>query len=144
MHIYCSPLPFFPGGDIGRLAVCGTVNDVAMMGAQPRYLTATFILEEGSQLRLLEKCCLMQVACAEAGASIIAVSIPKLRKKANQMDFISTTGFGWLVEGRKTLATKPTRGCCANLPPIGNHGIAVMQARGNLGFQSEVRSIPPR
>jgi hydrogenase expression/formation protein HypE len=67
-----SPL-FFPGGDIGRLAVCGTVNDVAVMGAKPLFLTAGFILEEGLDLRTLEKVVIsMQHAAEEAGVQIVA------------------------------------------------------------------------
>ncbi len=135
-----SPL-FFPGGDIGRLAVCGTVNDVAMMGAQPRYLTATFILEEGFSIAALgEVLRSMQAACAEAGVSIIAADT-KVTEKANQMDFSSAPpALAGLSRGENRWRPSQTRGCCANLRPIGNHGIAVMQARGNLGFQSEVRS----
>jgi len=96
-----SPL-FFPGGDIGRLAICGTVNDVTMMGAQPRYLTATFILEEGFSIAALEELLRsMQAACAEAGVSIIAADTKVTEKGKSDGLFISTTGFGWLPEGRR-------------------------------------------
>ena len=133
---------FFPGGDIGRLAVCGTVNDVAMMGAQPRYLTATFILEEGFSIAALEEVLRsMQAACAEAGVSIIAADTKVTEKGKSDGLFISTTGFGWLVEGRRIAGDQAKPGDAVLISgPIGNHGIAVMQARGNLGFQSEVRS----
>ena len=136
-----SPL-FFPGGDIGRLAVCGTVNDVAMMGAQPRYLTATFILEEGLPLATLEAVLLsMQAACEEAGVSIIAADTKVTEKGKSDGLFISTSGFGWLPQGRQIAGDQAQPGDAVLISgPIGNHGIAVMQARGNLGFQSEVRS----
>lgn len=136
-----SPL-FFPGGDIGRLSVCGTVNDVAMMGAQPRYLTATFILEEGLSLDTLEKVvCSMQAACEEADVSIVAADTKVTEKGKSDGIFISTTGFGWLPEGRLIAGDQAQLGDAVLISgPIGNHGIAVMQARGNLGFQSEVRS----
>ena len=136
-----SPL-FFPGGDIGRLAVCGTVNDVAMMGAQPRYLTATFILEEGFSIAALEEVLRsMQAACAEAGVSIIAGDTKVTEKGKSDGLFISTTGFGWLPEGRRIAGDNAQPGDAVLVSgPMGNHGIAVMQARGNLGFQSEVRS----
>jgi len=133
---------FFPGGDIGRLAICGTVNDVAMMGAQPRYLTATFILEEGLPLTTLEEVLQsMQAACAEAGVSIIAADTKVTEKGKSDGLFISTSGFGWLPEGRQIAGDQAQPGDAVLVSgPIGNHGIAVMQARGNLGFQSEVRS----
>jgi len=136
-----SPL-FFPGGDIGRLAVCGTVNDVAMMGAQPRYLTATFILEEGFPLAALEEVLRsMQAACAEASVSVIAADTKVTEKGKSDGLFISTTGFGWLPEGRRIAGDQAQPGDAVLVSgPMGNHGIAVMQARGNLGFQSEVRS----
>jgi len=133
---------FFPGGNIGRLAVCGTVNDVAMMGAQPRYLTATFILEEGLPLATLEEVLRsMQAACEEAGVSIIAADTKVTEKGKSDGLFISTSGFGWLPEGRQIAGDQAQPGDAVLVSgPIGNHGIAVMQARGNLGFQSEVRS----
>ncbi|HOC22864.1 MAG TPA: hydrogenase expression/formation protein HypE, partial [Anaerolineaceae bacterium] len=136
-----SPL-FFPGGDIGRLAICGTVNDVAMMGAQPRYLTATFILEEGFSIAALEEVLRsMQAACAEAGVSIIAADTKVTEKGKSDGLFISTTGIGWLPEGRRIAGDNAQPGDAVLVSgPMGNHGIAVMQARGNLGFQSEVRS----
>ena len=96
-----SPL-FFPGGDIGRLAVCGTVNDVAMIGAQPRYLTATFILEEGLPLTTLEAVLRsMQAACEEARVSIVAADTKDTEKGKSAGLFISTSGYGWLPEGRQ-------------------------------------------
>ncbi len=136
-----SPL-FFPGGDIGRLAVCGTVNDVAMMGAQARYLTATFILEEGLPLAVLDAIVRsMQIACEEAGVSIIAADTKVTEKGKSDGLFISTTGFGWLPLGRQIAGDNAQPGDAVLISgPIGNHGIAVMQARGNLGFQSDVRS----
>ena len=84
---------FFPGGDIGRLAICGTVNDVAMMGATPLYLTAGFILEEGLELGLLEKVVeSMQSAAAEAGVQIIAGDTKVVEKGKADGLYISTSG----------------------------------------------------
>ena len=136
-----SPL-FFPGGDIGRLAICGTVNDVAMMGAQARYLTATFILEEGFSIAALEEVLRsMQAACTESGVTIIAADTKVTEKGKSDGLFISTTGFGWLPEGRRIAGDNAQPGDAVLVSgPMGNHGIAVMQTRGNLGFQSEVRS----
>jgi hydrogenase expression/formation protein HypE len=95
-----SPLSF-PGGDIGRLAVCGTVNDVAMLGAQPRYLTANFILEEGFSITELEQILAsMADACREAEVEIIAADTKVTEKGKSDKLFISTTGIGWAPAGR--------------------------------------------
>ncbi|MFZ3150538.1 MAG: hydrogenase expression/formation protein HypE [Anaerolineaceae bacterium] len=136
-----SPL-FFPGGDIGRLAVCGTVNDVSMMGAQPRYLTATFILEEGLALEQLEKIVIsMSQACVEAGVQIIAADTKVTEKGKSDGVFISTTGIGWAAQGRLIAGDQARPGDVVLISgAMGNHGVAVLQARGNLGFQSEVLS----
>ena len=92
---------FFPGGDIGRLAVCGTVNDVAMMGAVPRYLTAGFILEEGLELSLLAQVVAsMQAAAAEAGVQIIAGDTKVVERGKADGLYINTAGVGELRPGR--------------------------------------------
>ncbi|HOA21440.1 MAG TPA: hydrogenase expression/formation protein HypE [Anaerolineaceae bacterium] len=133
---------FFPGGDIGRLAVCGTVNDVAMLGAQPRYLTASFILEEGFSIQELEAVLAsMRDACAEADVRIIAADTKVTEKNKTDKLFITTTGIGWAPAGRKIAGDQARPGDAVLISgPLGNHGIAVLQARGNLGFQSEVQS----
>jgi hydrogenase expression/formation protein HypE len=136
-----SPL-FFSGGDIGRLAVCGTVNDVAMLGAEPRFLTATFILEEGFSIHELELVIeSFADACSEAGVELIAADTKVTEKGKSDKLFISTTGFGWvdntlLIGGEQA---KPGDAIIIS-GPVGNHGIAVAEARGNLGFSSQVRS----
>src|SRR5512139_1864338 len=84
---------FFPGGDIGRLAVCGTVNDVAMLGAQPLYLTAGFILEEGLEVSVLSQVIAsMQIAAEEAGVMIIAGDTKVVQKGKADGLYINTTG----------------------------------------------------
>ncbi len=136
-----SPL-FFAGGDIGRLAVCGTVNDVAMLGAEPRFLTATFILEEGFAIHELELIVnSFAEACLEAGVELIAADTKVTEKGKSDKLFISTTGFGWVDEDLKIGGeqAKP-RDTIIISGPVGNHGIAVAEARGNLGFSSQVRS----
>lgn len=132
----------FPGGDIGRLSVCGTVNDVAMLGAEPRYLTASFILEEGFSIGELESILAsMREACAEAGVSIIAADTKVTEKGKSDKLFISTTGIGWAPDNRAVSGDQAQPGDAVLISgPLGNHGIAVLQARGNLGFQSDVRS----
>lgn len=136
-----SPL-FFPGGDIGRLAVCGTVNDVAMMGAEPKYLTASFIIEEGLSIQVLAKVAAsMQQAAHQAGVLLVAGDTKVVQKgKADQL-FISTTGAGEPFPGVRLSGRFAQPGDLILLSgAIGEHGIAVLQARGELGFQSNILS----
>ncbi len=133
---------FFPGGDIGRLSVCGTVNDVAMLGAQPKYLTASFILEEGFSIEELEKILAsMRDACMEADVRIIAADTKVTEKGKADKLFITTTGIGWVPADRKISGDQAQPGDAVLISgALGNHGIAVLQARGNLGFQADVQS----
>lgn len=136
-----SPL-FFPGGDIGRLSVCGTVNDLAMVGARPLWITASFILEEGLPLLILEHVTAsMKEAADEAGVDIIAGDTKVAeRGKADGM-FISTTGVGWVPDGRIVSGANAQPGDVVLLSgPIGDHGIAVLAARGELAFETAVES----
>ena len=136
-----SPL-FFAGGDIGRLAVCGTVNDVAMLGADPRFLTATFILEEGFSIQELELIVdSFAEACLEAGVELIAADTKVTEKGKSDKLFISTTGFGWADSQLQIGGEQAKPGDVVIISgPVGNHGIAVAEARGNFGFSSQVRS----
>jgi len=136
-----SPL-FFPGGDIGRLAVCGTVNDLSMVGASPLYLTAGFILEEGLSVADLERILQsMKHAAEEAGIFIVAGDTKVVQKGKADGLYINTAGVG-LVDPLVNISG-------ANAKPgdiiilsgsIGDHGIAVLQARGELGFESQIES----
>lgn len=133
---------FFPGGDIGKLAVCGTVNDVAMMGATPLYLTAGFILEEGLQVEILEKVIAsMQDAAAEAGVSIVAGDTKVVQKGKADGLYITTSGVGVIPAGLVIGGSQAQPGDIVLLSgPIGDHGIAVLAARGELGFSTDVVS----
>jgi hydrogenase expression/formation protein HypE len=133
---------FFPGGDIGRLAVCGTVNDVAMMGATPLYLTAGFILEEGVDFSLLQQIAAsMQAAAAEAGVQIVAGDTKVVQKGKADSLYINTTGVGLLPLSLEINGANARAGDVVILSgPIGDHGIAVLAARGELGFAAEVQS----
>ncbi len=136
-----SPL-FFPGGDIGRLAVCGTVNDVAVSGATPLYLTASFILEEGLPIATLEKIVAsMQAAAQEAGVLIVAGDTKVVEKgKADQI-FIQTTGVGVYDTPREIGGALAQPGDVILLSgSMGDHGIAVLSARGELGFSADIQS----
>ena len=132
----------FPGGDIGRLAVCGTVNDLAMMGATPRYLTAGFILEEGLDVALLAEVVLsMQAAAAEAGVQIVAGDTKVVQRGKADGLYINTAGVGELPPGRAIGGARAQAGDVVILSgPIGDHGIAVLGARGELGFEADVIS----
>jgi hydrogenase expression/formation protein HypE len=136
-----SPL-FFPGGDIGRLAVCGTVNDLAMMGAQPLWLTAAFILEEGLPVETLMKVAAsMKAAAEEAGVAIIAGDTKVAERGKADGLFINTSGVGWVPEGRELHADNVKPGDAVLLSgTLGDHGIAVLAERGDLAFETAVES----
>lgn len=133
---------FFPGGDIGRLAVCGTVNDVSMLGAKPLYLTASFILEEGLPIETINKVVTsMQTAAEEAGVQIIAGDTKVVEKGKADGLYISTTGVGitdpnYVING----SNAQPRDMVIVSGPIGDHGIAVLSARGELGFETDIQS----
>ena len=133
---------FFPGGDIGRLAVCGTVNDVAMLGGQLRALTASFVLEEGLELDVLGRVVeSMRQAADEAGVSIVAGDTKVVQKGKCDGVYITTTGVGVIPAGRRVSGALAQPGDQVLLSgPIGDHGIAVLSARGELGFEAEVTS----
>jgi len=136
-----SPL-FFPGGDLGRWAVCGTVNDVAMSGAVPLYLTASFIIEEGLPVSTLDAVAAsMQSAAEEAGVQIVAGDTKVVEKGNADQLFISTTGIGWIPEGITTGGQFAKPGDVILISgSMGDHGIAVLSARGDLGFTTDVVS----
>jgi len=133
---------FFPGGDIGTLAVHGTVNDLAMCGARPRYLSAGFILEEGLAIETLRRVVhSMRDAAALAGVSIVTGDLKVVdRGKADQI-FINTSGIG-VVASRGAIEPQRVRAGDAVIlsGDIGRHGIAVMAIREGLGFESVITS----
>jgi len=136
-----SPL-FFPGGDIGALSVHGTVNDVAMMGAQPLYLAASFILEEGYPLadlkRLVDS---MAAAAREAGVAIVTGDTKVVEQGKGDGVFISTTGVGWLPPGRRIAGDQARPGDVVLLSgTIGEHGVAVLSLRESLEFETAITS----
>lgn len=133
---------FFPGGDIGKLSICGTVNDVAMSGAVPLYLTAGFILEEGFSIALLEQIVYsMQAAADEAGIQIVAGDTKVVEKGKADGVFINTSGIGWIPEGVQIGGECACPGDAVIISgTLGDHGIAVLTARGELGFEAQVAS----
>ncbi len=133
---------FFPGGDIGRLAVCGTVNDIAMSGATPLYLTVGFILEEGLPVETLKRILKsMQLAANEAGVQIIAGDTKVVQKGKADGCYITTAGYGFVDEKYATDGAKAVPGDVVIISgSIGEHGVAVLEARGELGFKSGILS----
>lgn len=133
---------FFPGGDIGRLAVCGTVNDVAMSGAVPLYLTAGFILEEGLPVETLERVVASMAAAArEAGVQFVAGDTKVAERGKVDRLYVTTTGLGWTPAGRMIGGQMAQPGDVVLVSgTMGDHGIAVLGARGDLGFETEIQS----
>jgi hydrogenase expression/formation protein HypE len=133
---------FFPGGDIGRLAICGTVNDVAMLGAKPLYLTAGFILEEGLSIETLQRVIAsMKAAAEEAGVQVVAGDTKVVQKGKADGLYITTAGVGLVRPGLKVGGAQAKPGDVVILSgSIGDHGIAVLGARGELGFESSIQS----
>lgn len=133
---------FFPGGDIGALSVHGTINDLAMMGAVPRYLSAAFILEEGLALRDLDRIVAgMAGACREAGVQVVAGDTKVVERGKGDGAFITTTGVGVVPDGVEIAGDRARPGDAILLSgSIGDHGVAVMSCREQLAFETEIRS----
>jgi hydrogenase expression/formation protein HypE len=133
---------FFPGGDIGRLAVCGTVNDLAMSGATPIALTCGFIVEEGLPFETLQRVVQsMRDAAAEAGVYIAAGDTKVVQKGGADQLFINTSGVGKIAAGVDISGARAQVGDVVIISgTLGDHGIAVMSAREGLGFETELKS----
>lgn len=136
-----SPL-FFSGGDIGSLAVHGTINDIAMSGAKPLYLTASFILEEGFPLSDLQRIAQsMAYASKQAEVAIIAGDTKVVERGKGDGVFITTTGVGIVPENIYLATEKMRPGDCVVINgTIGDHGVAIMSQRENLKFSTTIQS----
>nr|MBL8409993.1 hydrogenase expression/formation protein HypE [Dechloromonas sp.] len=136
-----SPL-FFPGGDIGCLSVHGTINDVAVMGAKPLWLSASFVLEEGFKLADLERIVRsMADAARAAGVPVVTGDTKVVERGKGDGVFITTTGVGVVAPG-KALSGRYARAGDAILisGTLGDHGMAIMAERESLGFDSPIVS----
>ena len=133
---------FFPGGDIGKLAVHGTVNDLAVGGATPLYLTAAFILEEGLPIADLERIVAsMRQACAEAGVALVTGDTKVVDRGKGDGVFITTTGVGLVPEGRSLSISAARPGDRIVVSgTIGDHGIAIMSVREGIEFETVLES----
>lgn len=129
---------FFPGGDIGRLSVCGTVNDLLMSGAQPKYLTCGFIIEEGAESADLEKIAdSMAKTAREAGVCIVAGDTKVI--EGNGGVYINTAGVGFVPQGRSISASHCETGDCVLLSGfLGEHHAAILSSR--MGIENQIQS----
>ncbi len=136
-----SPL-FFPGGDIGCLSVHGTINDVAMMGAQPLWLAAGFILEEGFKLADLARIVQSMAAAAKAaGVPIVTGDTKVVERGKGDGVFITTTGVGVVAPGMELSGNRAQAGDVILVSgTLGDHGMAIMAERENMGFESPIVS----
>jgi hydrogenase expression/formation protein HypE len=133
---------FFPGGDIGRLAVCGTVNDLAMQGAEPRYLSLGLILEEGLEISALRRVMESVGGTARAvGLRVVTGDTKVVERGRGDGLFINTSGIGARRAGVDTHVSNARPGDAVLLTgTMGDHGVAVMSAREGLRFQTDLRS----
>ena len=133
---------FFPGGDIGRLAVCGTVNDLAMNGAQPRYLSAAFVVEEGFALADLRRIAAsMARAAGEAGVELVAGDTKVVERGHADGCFVTTAGVGRVPPGVDISGANARPGDAVLLSgTVGDHGMAIMSQREGLRFETPLES----
>jgi hydrogenase expression/formation protein HypE len=133
---------FFPGGDIGTLAVHGTINDLAVGGAKPLYLSAAFILEEGLPIEDLKRVVTsMRRACDEAGVSLVAGDTKVVDRGKGDQIFITTSGIGIVPEGRNlSIASARPGDKIIVSGTIGDHGIAIMSVREGIEFETILES----
>lgn len=133
---------FFPGGDIGKLAICGTVNDVATSGARVKYLSCGFVLEEGYPMDNVKRICeTMAKTAAEAGVQLVTGDTKVVNKGHGDGVFINTSGVGFIPDGIDLSGTNCQPGDKILLSgTLGDHGITIMSCRESLSFQTDIQS----
>lgn len=133
---------FFPGGDIGRLAVCGTVNDVATSGAVPHYLSCGFVLEEGFPIEDLKRICASMAECAqEAGVHLVTGDTKVVNRGHGDGVYINTSGVGTIPEGVNLGGAQCKPGDKVLVTgTLGDHGITIMSCRESLSFSADLES----
>jgi hydrogenase expression/formation protein HypE len=133
---------FFPGGDIGSLAIHGTVNDLAVSGARPLYISAAFILEEGFQIEDLKRIVAsMQKACDEAGVELVTGDTKVVDKGKCDSIFITTSGIGAVEKNHDIAVDKARLGDKIIVSgTMGDHGIAILSVRQGIEFETELQS----
>jgi hydrogenase expression/formation protein HypE len=132
--------PFFPGGNIGKLSVCGTVNDLACMGARPLYLTCSFVIEEGLPMERLEQVVsAMSATAAEAGVEVVAGDTKVAGRGQVDNLFITTTGVGEVMPGTHLAGSAARPGDKVIVTgDIGRHGCTILLARDEFGIDADV------
>ena len=132
----------FPGGNIGKLSICGTVNDLSCMGAKPLYLSCAFVIEEGFPMDKLEQIAAsMEKTAKEAGVRIVAGDTKVAGKGQVDGVFITTTGIGRIMEGAETAGSKARPGDAIIVSgDIGRHGCTILLEREDFGIEAEVTS----
>lgn len=133
---------FFPGGDIGKLAVHGTINDLAMRGARPSCLSLGLILEEGLAMKELERVIIsISEACREAGVPVVTGDTKVVPRGKGDKIFINTSGIGFVDEGLDISSKKARPGDAVILSgTMGDHGITIMTRQAGISVQGELRS----
>ncbi len=133
---------FFPGGDIGSLAVNGTINDLAVGGARPMFLSAAFILEEGLPIEDLKRIVAsMRQACKEAGVTLVTGDTKVVDRGKGDQVFITTAGIGVVPEGRRLSISAAQPGDQIIVSgTVGDHGIAIMSVREGIEFETVLES----
>jgi hydrogenase expression/formation protein HypE len=136
-----SPI-FFEGGDVGRLCICGTVNDLATSGAIPYAITLSFILEEGTPLDVIKKVIdSIATTAKEAGVNIVTGDTKVVEKGKGDLIYINTSGIGFIDDGINISTHNAKPGDSVIITgPIGNHEVAMMKARGMINFDIDVKS----
>jgi hydrogenase expression/formation protein HypE len=133
---------FFPGGDIGRLAVCGTVNDLSVVGAEPRFISCGLILEEGLPMEELERALRsLGTAAAEAGVEVVTGDTKVVEKGHGDGIYISTAGIGFVPAGLELDGSGIEAGDAILVSgSLGDHAMTIMSRREGLGFESALKS----
>ncbi|MEC7761619.1 MAG: hydrogenase expression/formation protein HypE [Pseudomonadota bacterium] len=132
----------FPGGDIGKLAICGTVNDLAVGGAKPLWLSAAFIIEEGTEIALLRRIvATMKAEADKAGVRIVTGDTKVVGRGSADQVFITTTGVGVIPAERNLMAENIRPGDVAIVNGVlGDHGACILAARGDMALSSDLTS----
>lgn len=133
---------FFPGGNIGKLSICGTVNDLACMGARPCYLSCAFVIEEGYPMERLEEiAAAMEKTAKDAGVTIVSGDTKVAGKGQVDGVFITTTGVGEILDGVETSGAKAQPGDAILVTgDVGRHGCTILLAREDFGIEADVTS----
>lgn len=133
---------FFPGGDIGKLAVCGTVNDISMKGAKPLFISLAFIIEEGLEFSVLDKIMVsIKETAKRAKVMVVTGDVKVVERGAADKIYINTSGVGIIERQRKSIGPKAKPGDLIIINgPIAEHGMAILNVRENLGFRPNIKS----